>query len=433
MTQQDPPPANGSQEPQEGSSGLSRRRFFQGAAGGVLAGGVLGGAAGAYATGSESPTPQVPDKDLVDLSSHHAFYDTIHPVGVKTPPQRYAVFMTFDMLDGTLQSDLKVLLARWSAAIAQMMQGDPIGAVQPSRPGAVAADTGEALGLDAANLTVTVGLGPSLFDRRFGLSHRRPALLKDLPQLPSDQIKKELSGGDLSVQACADDPQVAYHAVRDLARMVRDTAKTGWTVLGFGRASAGPGQQTPRNLMGFKDGTRNIDTDAEYDDFVWVKDDGWMTGGTYQVVRKIQMDIEIWDADDIGDQQQIFGRTKVEGAPLTGKREMDTPDFSARGSKGELKIPAKSHISLAAHEHNDGIKILRRPYNYTDGINEYGQLDAGLLMIIYANDPDHFSRIQRRLGSSDRLNEYISHIGSGLWAIPPAPKKGHFIAQEMFT
>src|SRR5699024_2598075 len=109
---------------------------------------------------------------------------------------------------------------------------------------------------------------------------------------------------------------------------------------------------------------------TEYDDFVWVKDDGWMTGGTYQVVRKIQMDIEIWDADNIGDQQQIFGRTKVEGAPLTGTHEMDTPDFTARDADGDLTIPAKSHISLAAHEHNDGIKILRRPYNYTDGINQ---------------------------------------------------------------
>ena len=420
-------------EPQQ-PSGLARRRLLQGAAGGILAGGALGGAATAYGTSSSGKTvDELPDKDVVDLSTAHEFYDQTHPVGVRTPPQRYAVFMTFDLVDGTMASDLQVLLARWSAAIAQMMKGQPIGAVQPARPGAIGIDTGEAEGLDPAGLTVTVGLGPSIFDKRFGLEHKRPALLKDLPALPSDQIQKSMSGGDLSVQACADDPQVAYHAVRNLARMVRDTAQTGWTVMGFGRASAGPGQQTPRNLMGFKDGTRNINTDEEYADFVWVKDDGWMTGGTYQVVRKIQMNIEIWDADNIGDQQQIFGRTKSEGAPLTGHREMDTPKFHEKGKDGRLVIPATSHISLAAHENNGGVKVLRRPYNYTDGINKFGQLDAGLLMVIYVNDPDHFVRLQRRLGASDRLNEYIQHIGSGLWAIPPAPAKGHFIAEDLFT
>ncbi len=416
-------------------AGPSRRRFMQGAAGGVLAGGILGGAAGAYASGtggSPAPSGSMRDKDTVDLSRRHAFYGQAHPAGVRTPPQRYAVFMTFDMLDGTTGRDLQVLLARWSAAIAQMMEGDPIGTVQPNRPGAVGIDTGEALGLDAASLTVTVGLGPAIFDDRFGLAAGRPALLKDLPRIAGDNIHPDTSGGDLSVQACADDPQVAYHAVRNLARMVRDTAKTGWTVLGFGRASAGPGQETPRNLFGFKDGTRNIDTSDEYDDFVWVKDDGWMTGGTYQVVRKIRMNIEIWDADDIADQQTIFGREKVSGAPLTGKREKDTPDFTAH-SHGERTISPTSHISLAAHEHNGGVKLLRRPYNYTDGINKVGQLDAGLLMIIYVNDPEHFIRIQRKLGASDRLNEYISHIGSGIWAIPPSPKKGHFIAQDLFV
>ncbi len=415
-------------------SGLSRRRFVQGAAGGVLAGGALGGAAGAYAS-SDGATPAhaVPDKDTVDLSRRHPFYDQDHPAGVRTPPQRYAVFMAFDMIDGAVRSDLQVLLARWSAAIAQMMQGDPIGQVQPKRSGAVGTDTGEALGLDAASLTVTVGLGPPLFDDRFGLAHKRPALLKELPDLPSDNLEAETSGGDLSVQACADDPQVAYHAVRNLARMARDTVKTRWTVLGFGRASAGPGQETPRNLFGFKDGTRNIDTSAEYDDFVWVKDDGWMTGGTYQVVRKIEMNIEIWDADDIADQQHIFGRSKQSGAPLTGGHEKDTPDFGAKDAEGDLTIAARSHIALAAHEHNDGVKLLRRPYNYTDGLNTFGQLDAGLLMIIYASDPAHFVKIQRKLGASDLLNEYITHIGSGLWAVPPAPKKGHYIAQAMFT
>lgn len=278
-----------------------------------------------------------------------------------------------------------------------------------------------------------MGLGPGVFDERFGLADRRPASLADIPTLPSDNLQESLTGGDLSLQACADDPQVAYHAVRDLARMARGTATVRWTVLGFGRASAGPHQSTPRNLMGFKDGTRNITTDADYDRFVWLdRDAGWMAGGSYQVVRKIRMNIETWDADVVSDQQRVFGRTKIQGAPLSGGQEHTTPDFHAKDDDGATKIDATSHIALAAHEANGGVKILRRPYNYTDGLNEYGQLDAGLLFIAYVNDPDHFTRLQRKLGASDRLNEYVSHIGSAVFAVPPAPRKGSYIGEQLF-
>ena len=313
------------------------------------------------------------------------------------------------------------------------MAGRPIGIIEPTRPDGVAQDTGEAAGLEPASLSVTIGLGPGIFDERFGLAAKKPRLLADIPVLPSDQLQKDLSGGDLSIQACADDPQVAYHAVRNLARMVRGVADTRWTVLGFGRASAGRGQQTPRNLMGFKDGTRNVSIDGDYDEHVWVTDDGWMTGGTYQVVRKIAMKIETWDSDPVSDQQAIFGRTKTEGAPLSGAKESDTPDFSAKGKDGATTIEPTAHIALAAHENNGGVKILRRGYNYTDGLNAVGQLDAGLLFIAYMNDPDHFVTLQRKLGASDRLNEYISHIGSGVFAVPPAPATGRYIGQELFA
>ena len=241
------------------------------------------------------------------------------------------------------------------------------------------------------------------------------------------------TGGDLSLQACADDPQVAYHAIRDLARMGRGVVNTRWTVMGFGRASAGQGQSTPRNLQGFKDGTRNIKEPAEIEQFVWTKDDvGWMTGGTYQVARKIRMDIEIWDADDVADQQRIFGRRKQDGSPLTGKDEFDTPDFTAT-TAGQPTIDPRSHVALAAHENNNGLRIFRRGYNFTDGINELGQLDAGLLFVAYMNDPAHFVTLQTKLGGSDLLNEYIAHIGSGIFAIPPAPEEGHYIGQALFA
>jgi len=416
---------------------VSRRGLF--GAGLAAAGAGVGAAAGiagaTAATGVDPVTAARNGDESIDLSQSHPFYATAarQPQGgVRTEPQRYCVFMAFDM-SSTVTTDLQVLLARWSASIAQLQSGKTVGSVEPAHGNGVGADTGEALDLGPASLTVTVGLGPGIFDDRFGLAGKRPAKLAAIPTLPSDNLDPALTGGDLSLQACADDPQVAYHAVRDLARMARGTATVRWTVLGFGRASAGPDQSTPRNLMGFKDGTRNITSDEDYDRFVWLdRDAGWMAGGTYQVVRKIRMNIETWDADVVSDQQRVFGRTKIEGAPLSGGSEHSTPDFHAAGEDGATKIDPRSHIALAAHEANGGVKILRRPYNYTDGLNQYGQLDAGLLFAAYVNDPDHFTRLQRRLGASDRLNEYVSHIGSAVFAVPPAPRKGSYIGEQLF-
>jgi deferrochelatase/peroxidase EfeB len=187
--------------------------------------------------------------------------------------------------------------------------------------------------------------------------------------------------------------------------------------------------------MGFKDGTRNITTDAEYDRFVWVNnsDQPWMNGGTYQVVRKIRMLLETWDVDRIGNQQKIFGRSKEEGAPLSGKAEFDAPNFAAKDAEGNPLIDPRSHVGLAARENNDGIMIRRRPYNYTDGLDANGQLNAGLLFISYQNDPQNFIRLQNRLGAEDLLNEYIRHVGSAIFAVPPAPAEGHYLGQSLFS
>jgi deferrochelatase/peroxidase EfeB len=417
--------------PDPGRRGLLSRRGFVAGAGAV--GGILAGAGGAAAVAAhDDDTAGAPAGDSIELDRSVLFYTGLHQAGIETSPQRYCVYMTFDLTSRTAR-DLQVLLARWSAAIAQMMAGEPIGAVQPAHGDAVAADTGEALDLDASSLTVTLGLGPGIFGRDLGLSHAAPRLLRDLPRLPSDNLDRKTNGGDLSLQACADDPQVAYHAIRDLARMGRGVVDTRWTVMGFGRASAGQGQSTPRNLQGFKDGTRNIKEPSEFDDYVWLRDDvDWMNGGSYQVARKIRMNIETWDSDRVDDQERVIGRAKMSGAPLSGTHEFDTPDFTAR-RHGEPEISPLAHIALAAHENNGGIRILRRSYNYTDGINPFGQLDAGLLFVAYMNDPEHFVRLQTRLGSADLLNEYISHIGSAVFAVPPAPKSGGYLAEALFS
>ncbi|OBG91748.1 peroxidase [Mycobacterium sp. E3251] len=418
------------------AAAVSRRRMLGGA---MLAGltgtavGATGGGFAGYALAAERNGDD--DNDNVDLRRSYPFYGQLHQGGIATPPQRYAMFMSFSLAAGAGRTELQTLLARWSAAAAILQQGKPVGTVQPQVEVQPPVDTGEAYGLSPASLTVTVGLGPSLFGDRFGLAPRRPALFIDLPPLNGDNLDPRLRGGDLSVQACADDPQVCYHAVRNLARLGRNIVSPSWAVLGFGRASAGPGQHTPRNLLGFKDGTRNIATDAEYDRFVWVEDSDqpWMNGGTYQVVRKVRMLLETWDVDRIGNQQRIFGRTKEEGAPLSGKGEFDTPDFTAKGPDGNPLIDPMSHVGLAARENNDGIMIRRRSYNYTDGLDANGQLNAGLLFISYQKDPQDFIRLQNRLGAHDLLNEYIRHIGSAIFAVPPAPAEGHYIGQSLFS
>ena len=279
---------------------------------------LLGAAVGTMSTAASAAARAAPvaAADVVDLAQSYAFYGHGEQAGIRTPPQRHIMYMTFD-LTSPRRSDLQILLARWSAAIAQLMQGATVGQVEPHQPSAVGFDTGEALNLGPAALTVTVGLGPKVFAETYGLAHHRPDLLRELNQLPSDAFEPHLTGGDLSLQACADDPQVAYHAIRDLARIAKDTdaASTRWTVLGFGRASAGKGQITPRNLLGFRDGTRNINDDVDFEKFVWITNGpSWQRRGSYQVVRKIQMRIENWDTNRVSNQNNVLGRHKVSGA-----------------------------------------------------------------------------------------------------------------------
>ena len=321
-----------------------------------------------------------------------------------------------------------------------MTKGLPIGAVETS-PAAPPIDTGEAMGLDASQLTVTVGFGPSLFDKRFGFGKYRPAALADIPALPGDALDPDISNGDLCVQACANDPVVAFHVIRNFARLARGTAVMRWSQLGFGRTSStSTGQATPRNLMGFKDGTRNIKGDdlSGLDDYVWVgkeSDQAWMHGGSYLVARRIRMLIESWDTDFIADQEKTIGRAKDSGAPLTGKNEFDTPFLQEKGKNGQLIINADAHISLASPLSNNNKKILRRGYSFTDGIDQsLGQLDAGLFFIAYQKDPrEQFVPIQRLLGSRDNLNEYIQHTSSGLFAVPPGlASAGDYYGKSLF-
>jgi deferrochelatase/peroxidase EfeB len=239
------------------------------------------------------------------------------------------------------------------------------------------------------------------------------------------------------VQACSDDPQVAFHAIRNLARIGRGTVVVRWSQLGFGRtASTSRSQETPRNLMGFKDGTANIKAEdtAAMDRCVWVGREGpaWMRGGSYLVSRRIRMLLEVWDRSALEDQEQTIGRSKYSGAPLGESEEFDPLDLEAE-KDGEPVIPVDAHVRLASASANDGERILRRGYSFTDGVDEsLGELEAGLFFICFQRDPRaQFVPIQRRLGLNDALNEYIKHVGSALFAAPPGARKGGYVGETL--
>ncbi|MET9112997.1 iron uptake transporter deferrochelatase/peroxidase subunit [Streptomyces longwoodensis] len=339
-----------------------------------------------------------------------------HQAGISTPVQDRLHFAAFDVTTGDRAAFVQ-LLKDWTAAARRMTAGQAVG--EGAYGGLAEAppdDTGEALGLKPSRLTLTIGFGPSLF-AKFDLAAQRPDALIDLPKFAGDALDPNRSHGDLCVQACADDPQVAVHAIRNLARIGMGKVVIRWSQLGFGKTSSTtPGAQTPRNLMGFKDGTRNIagtETDR-LDKFVWVgeKDGpGWMTGGSYLVARRIRMHIETWDRTSLQEQEDVFGRDKGEGAPVGKAKEHDEPFLKA--------MKPDAHVRLAHPHANGGATILRRGYSFTDGTDGLGRLDAGLFFLAYQRDVrEGFVRIQRNL-ATDALNEYIQHVGSAVFAVPP--------------
>jgi deferrochelatase/peroxidase EfeB len=408
-------------------SDISRRDLLGGAAKLSVAGGALALSSGTILSAC---TNDVEAHDAEQVSFHGT-----HQAGIVTPVQEHLVYAAFDV-HVSRRTELAALLRRWSDAIALMTAGHATGPMEPANPKAVPTDTGEAAGLSAARLTVTIGFGRSLFfddegEGRFGIADHLPHALVELPHFAGDALDAARSNGDLSVQCCADDAQTAFHAFHNLATLAHGTARVRWVQLGFGRAAAtGAVQSTPRNLMGFKDGTNNIradETDA-LRDHVWVAstdEPAWMRDGTYVVARRIKIHIEEWDRTGIGEQQEVIGRTKLEGAPLSGKREHDPPQLEF--------LPANAHIRIAAPAENGGIRILRRGYNFADGADEHsGKLDAGLFFVAYQRDPrTHFIPLQQQLASNDALNEYIQHVGSAVFAVPPGVREGGFVGETL--
>ncbi len=368
-----------------------------------------------------------------------------HQAGILTPQQSHVSFAAFDVT-APHRAALIALLRSWTEAAERLTAGAtaaPLGA-DVSQPGA---DSGEALGLGAARLTLTFGFGPGLFEQngadRFGLAALRPSALVELPRFNGDQLVPERSDGDLAVQACADDPQVAFHAIRQLARLAAAAARLRWVQAGFlPRAPAG---ETPRNLMGFKDGTNNPSA-ADAAAVVWAGAEApsWMQGGSYLVARRIRIALEHWDRTGIDFQEQTMGRRKYSGAPLGAHHEFDPLPLDATDADGNPVIAENAHVRLGAPASHGGTRLLRRGYAYDDGVSVTAErwppwrqglaYDAGLFFLAYQRDPrDGFIRIFETMAKLDALNQFTTHTGSAVFACPRGIQTGEFIGAALFA
>ena len=390
---------------------MDRREFLKkaGIGGAGLALGLSG--ASAFFANKEQGS-----KNIADGQEEISFYGK-HQAGITTPMQKNIYFVVLD-LRTTDKNELIQLFKDWTDYSEKLVNGDLV-----KKDGSNAllppSDTGETVGLNPYRLTLTFGVSAS-FLTKLGLEKKRPKLFRDLPAFPKEQLREQYTGGDIVIQACADDEQVAFHAVRNLIRKGRNKVTMKWSQSGF--AAIGDRMETPRNLFGFKDGTANVTTEKDFDKVVWSDSQDWMKNGSYMAVRRIIMHLETWDRTNLQEQENTFGRYKESGAPFGKQNEFDEVDLSL--------LPVDSHVRLAKEV---DLPILRRSYSYSDGIDpKTGQFDAGLLFIAFQKDPDSFVKIQTNLGAVDKMNEYVTHIGSGLFACFGGVKKGGYIGQDLF-
>lgn len=390
---------------------MDRREFLKkaGIGGAGLALGLSG--ASAFFANKEQGS-----RNIADGQEEISFYGK-HQAGITTPMQKNIYFVVLD-LRTTDKNELIQLFKEWTDYSQKLVNGELV-----KKDGSNAllppSDTGETVGLNPYRLTLTFGVSAS-FLTKLGLEKKRPKLFRDLPAFPKEQLREQYTGGDIVIQACADDEQVAFHAVRNLIRKGRNKVTMKWSQSGF--AAIGDRMETPRNLFGFKDGTANVTTEKDFDKVVWADSQDWMKNGSYMAVRRIIMHLETWDRTNLQEQENTFGRYKESGAPFGKKNEFDEVDLSL--------LPVDSHVRLAKEV---DLPIMRRSYSYSDGIDpKTGQFDAGLLFIAFQKDPDRFVKIQTNLGADDKMNEYVTHIGSGLFACFGGVKEGGYIGQDLF-
>ncbi|MFE5186626.1 iron uptake transporter deferrochelatase/peroxidase subunit [Streptomyces sp. NPDC056628] len=403
------------------TGGLSRRRLLgtAGATGLVL--GVAGGATG-YAARPAVAAP------LSSLGAGEVMFHGKHQPGIVQRLQARGHLVAFDLVPGAGRNEAAALLRRWSETARRLMAGEA----------ARQDDTGVALDAGPSSLTITFGFGHSFFART-GLGKQRPVALDPLPEFSSDRLDKARGNGDLWVQIGADDALVAFHALRAVQKDAGQAARVRWQMNGFNRspgATAHP--MTARNLMGQVDGTRNPKpADADFDRRIFVPESGsqdpaWMANGSYAVVRRIRMLLDDWEQLSVKEQEDVIGRRKADGAPLTGGTETAEMDLEKTDRAGNLVVPLNAHARITRPDQNGGAAILRRPFSYHDGIDADGVPDAGLLFICWQADPLRgFVPLQRKLDRGDALSRYVRHEASGLFAVPGGAAEGEYVGQRL--
>ncbi|WAH53319.1 iron uptake transporter deferrochelatase/peroxidase subunit [Pseudescherichia vulneris] len=361
-----------------------------------------------------------------------------HQAGILTPQQASMMLVAFDVLASD-KSELERLFRLLTQRIAFLTTGGP--APDTPNPRLPPMDSGILGGFIAPdNLTITVSLGASLFDDRFGLGPQRPAKLEKMTRFPNDSLDAALCHGDLLLQICANTGDTVIHALRDIIKYTPDLLSIRWKREGFisDHAARSKGKETPINLLGFKDGTGNPDSQNRtlMKSVVWVTPDqqepAWTVGGSYQAVRIIQFRVEFWDRTPLKEQQTIFGRDKQSGAPLGMTHEHDVPDYT-RDPDGDV-IALDSHIRLANPRtpETEVNLMMRRGYSYSLGVTNAGQLDMGLLFVCFQHDLEKgFLTVQKRL-NGEALEEYIKPIGGGyFFALPGVKDPQHYLAQPL--
>lgn len=416
---------------------ILRRRVLLGlgAAGVALAGSSLSGNVLAAAPSQVTDAPH--SEKTQDHNDFHGRYQT----GIVTPRPAAGMLVSFDVL-ATDREDLERLFRTLNERIAFLMTGGTVPQVDPKFPPTDSGILGPVVTPD--NLTITVSVGASLFDERFGLKAVKPKRLIQMVGFSNDSLDPDLCHGDLSIQFCSNTPDSNIHALRDIVKNLPDLLLVRWKQEGTVPAQAPlkPVQtaESARNFLGFRDGTANPDSTSQkaMDFLVWVQPDSdepaWSANGSYQAVRIIRNFVERWDRTPLQEQEFIFGRAKATGAPLDGKKESDEPNYAADPEGKVTRVDA--HIRLANPRTHDTERnrILRRPFNYSNGVNKNGQLDMGLLFICYQSDLEKgFITVQTRL-NGEPLEEYIKPIGGGYYfTLPGVVSDQDFIGRSLLA
>lgn len=417
---------------------LQRRRILMGmgVAGAALAGGALSCPAMAAANPANAQVTQAPSSDKTQ--DHHDFHGQ-HQNGIVTPRPAAGMLVAFDVL-ATDREGLERLLRTLNERIAFLMKGGPVAQVDPKLPPVDSGILGPVVSPD--NLTITVSVGESLFDERFALAKIKPKHLSRMQGFPNDALDPAQCHGDLSLQFCANTADTNIHALRDIVKNMPDLLLVRWKQEGTvpPQAPVKPGEpaQSARNFLGFRDGSANPDSNdnTAMNQIVWVQPDSgepqWAVNGSYQAVRIIRNFVERWDRTPLQEQESIFGRNKASGAPMDGARETDVPDYSKDPHGKITKLDAHIRLANPRTAQTRNSLILRRPFNYSNGVNKNGQLDMGLLFICYQRDLEQgFIAVQTRL-NGEPLEEYLKPVGGGYFFTLPGVRDEHdFIGRSL--